>query len=232
MSPKTMEQKTSKLARRIKIGRRPKKSPGRKPSSEIEPEKLSGGASQFRTCIVSGDQRPKDEMFRFVIGPDDNLVPDLEERLPGRGLWLSGERDMVNTACDKGLFARAARRSVKVPADLAGHLDGIMVRRCLDYLGLARRAGEVVAGFEKVKTRLRNNKGGVLLQAGDGADDGRDKIKALASGMALVDVFTAAELGKALGRDNAVHVVMNEGRLAERLLRETGRLMVFRGFSR
>jgi predicted RNA-binding protein YlxR (DUF448 family)/ribosomal protein L7Ae-like RNA K-turn-binding protein len=171
-------------------------------------------------------------MFRFVIGPDDNLVPDLEERLPGRGLWLSGERDMVNTACDKGLFARAARRSVKVPADLAGHLDGIMVRRCLDYLGLARRAGEVVAGFEKVKTRLRKNMGGVLLQAGDGADDGRDKIKALASGMALVDVFTAAELGKALGRDNAVHVVMNEGRLAERLLRETGRLMVFRGFSR
>ena len=171
-------------------------------------------------------------MFRFVIGPDDNLVPDLEERLPGRGLWLSGELGMVNTASDKGLFARAARRSVKVPADLAGHLDGIMVRRCLDYLGLALRAGEVVAGFEKVKTWLRKNKGGVLLQAGDGADDGRDKIKALASGMALVDVFTAAELGKALGRDNAVHVVMNEGRLAERLLRETGRLMVFRGFSR
>ena len=107
-----------------------------------------------------------------------------------------------------------------------------MVRRCLDFLGLARRAGEVVAGFEKVQARLRKNKGGILLQAGDGADDGRGKIKALASGMALVDVFTAAELGKVLGRDNAVHVVMNEGRLAERLLREAGRLMVFRGLNR
>ena len=171
-------------------------------------------------------------MLRFVVGPDGDLVPDLDEKLPGRGLWLSGERDMVNTACDKRLFARAARRSVKVPADLGSHLDGLMVRRCLDFLGLARRAGEVVAGFEKVQARLRKNKDGILLQAGDGADDGRGKIKALASGMALVDVFTAAELGKVLGRDNAVHVVMNEGRLAERLLREAGRLMVFRGLNR
>lgn len=171
-------------------------------------------------------------MLRFVVGPDGDLVPDLDERLPGRGLWLSGERDMVNTACVKGLFARAARRSVKVPADLAVHLDGLMVRRGLDFLGLARRAGEVVSGFEKVQARLRKNKGGVLLQAGDGADDGRGKIKALAQGMALVDVFTAAELGRALGRDNAVHVVINKGRLAERLMREAGRLMVFRGLSR
>ena len=170
--------------------------------------------------------------MRFVVGPDGDLVPDLDERLPGRGLWLSGEHDMVNTACAKGLFARAARRSVKVPADLPDQLDGLLARRCLDLIGLARRAGEVIAGFEKVQARLRKNKGGVLLQARDGAADGRDKIKALAAGMTLVDVFSAAELGKALGRDNAVHVVMNKGRLAERLIRETGRLMVFRGSSR
>lgn len=170
--------------------------------------------------------------MRFVVGPDGDLVPDLDERLPGRGLWLSGERDMVNTACAKGLFARAARRGVNVPADLAAQLDGLMVRRGLNLIGLARRAGEVVAGFEKVQARLRKNKGGVLLQARDGAADGRGKIKALAAGMALVDVFSATELGKALGRDNAVHVVMDEGRLAERLIRETARLMVFRGSSR
>ncbi len=157
-------------------------------------------------------------MLRFVLGPDGDLVPDLDERLPGRGLWLSGERDMVNTACAKGLFARAARRGVNVPADLAGHLDDLMVRRCLDLIGLARRAGEVVAGFEKVQARLRKNKGGVLLQASDGAADGRGKIKALAAGMALVDVFSATELGKALG-NHKVEVV--EGILAD----ECGALM-------
>ena len=170
--------------------------------------------------------------MRFVVGPEGDLIPDLDERLPGRGLWLSGERDMVNTACTKGLFARAARRSVGLPEDLVGRVDGLMARRCLDLIGLARRAGEAVAGFKKTKVRLREGKGGVLLQAHDGAADGRDKIRALAIGLPVVNLFSAEELGRTLGRDNAVHVVINRGRLANRLIRETDRLMVFRGSKR
>ena len=97
------------------------------------------GPSPLRTCIATGAVKPKDTMLRFVVGPDGGLVPDLEGRLPGRGLWLSAERDMVNTACAKGLFSKAARQGVKVPADLAGQMDRLMVRRCLDLVGLARR---------------------------------------------------------------------------------------------
>ncbi|MCH7833119.1 MAG: RNA-binding protein, partial [Proteobacteria bacterium] len=135
----------------------------------------SGRASPLRKCIATGALRPKDEMLRFVVGPDGSLVPDLDGCLPGRGLWLSAERDMVNTACAKGLFSRAARHRVKVSADLADQLEGLMVRRCLDLLGLARRAGEAVAGFEKARAWLREGKGGVILQARDGATDGRKK---------------------------------------------------------
>ncbi len=146
---------------------------------------------------------------------------------------MSGERDMLNTACAKGLFRRAAGRDVKIPADFAGLVDGLMARRCLDLIGLARRAGKVVAGFEKVQARLRgrndNNGGDVLLQAGDGAGGGRGKIKALAPGIRSVNVFKARELGRAIGRDQAVHVVMDGGKLAESLIREANRLMAFRG---
>ncbi len=171
----------------------------------------------------------KDRLLRFVVGPDGDLVPDLGEQLPGRGLWLSGERDMVNTACAKGLFARAARRTVRQPEDLADRVDSLMTGRCLDLIGLARRAGEAIAGFEKTKARLRENRGGVLLQARDAADDGRDKIRSLAPDLPLVDLFSAEELGRALGRDNAVHGVIDRGGLADRLIREAERLMVFRG---
>lgn len=185
------------------------------------------GEPPLRKCIVSGAQRPKTEMFRFVIGPGGMVVPDLDERLPGRGLWLSAERDMVNTACAKGLFAKAARRGVKVPADLEGVLEGLMVRRCLDLIGLGRRAGDVVQGFEKAAARFRSGKGGVLLSASDGAAEGRKKIRALAPAEPLLDQFSARELGQALGRDRAVHVVMTKSRLAESLIREAGRLRSF-----
>jgi predicted RNA-binding protein YlxR (DUF448 family)/ribosomal protein L30E len=188
----------------------------------------SATAAPSRKCIVTGALKSKDELLRFVVDPDGKLVPDLDECLPGRGLWLSAERDMVNTAYAKGLFSRAARHGVEVSADLAEQLEGLMVRRCLDLLGLARRAGEVAAGFDKAQAWLREGKGGVILQARDGAADGREKIKAIAPGMTTVDLFEARELGQALGRDNAVHVVLAHGRLAESLMTEAGRLMAFR----
>ena len=186
----------------------------------------------LRNCLVTGRQLPKDRLLRFVVGPEGDLVPDLDEKLPGRGLWLSGERDMVNTACAKGLFAKAARRSVDLPEDLADRVDDLMARRCLDLIGLARRAGEVVSGFEKTKARLREGRGGVLLQARDGAADGQDKIRALAKDLPVVNLFRAEELGRTLGRDNAVHGVIDRGRLARRLIRESERLMAFRGAKR
>ncbi len=135
---------------------------------------------------------------------------------------------MVNTACAKGLFSKAARQGVKVPADLAGQMDRLMVRRCLDLIGLARRAGEAVAGFEKARAWLRGGKGGVLLAASDGADGSRGKIKALAPDLPLLNLFTAQELGRAVGRERTVHVVLAEGRLADGVARGGARLAAFR----
>ncbi len=190
------------------------------------------GDTSLRKCIVSGEARPRDRMIRFVAGPAGELVPDLDEKLPGRGIWLSAERDMVNTALAKDLFSGAARRKLNIPAGLVDALESLMVRRCLDFLGLARRTGGVVAGFEKTAAWLGEGKAGVLLQALDGAPGGREKVRALAGNLPMVSAFTAQELGHALGRDHVVHVMVADGSLAESLIREAGRLMAFRGQDR
>lgn len=170
-------------------------------------------------------------MVRFVVGPDGVVVPDLAGRLPGRGLWLSAERDMVNIASRKNLFAKAARRKVTVPQDLADTLEGLIVRRCAEMLGLARRSGQLVAGFEKTVAWLRAGKarkGAVLLAASDGGGDGRAKLRALAPDLAVFDGLTAEEIGQALGRDHAVRGAVAAGSLADRLLVEQARLKGFR----
>lgn len=178
----------------------------------------------LRRCIVSGRHLPKEAMLRFVIGPEGGVVPDVNGRLPGRGFWLSAERDMIHTALEKNLFAKAARKRVSVSAGLADQAEGLLVRRCLDLIGMARRAGQVVAGFEKVKAMLRAGEAGVLLSAGDGAADGRSKLQALARGVAVISLFSSAELAAALGRDHVVHVAVASGRLADVLLSEAARL--------
>ena len=181
-----------------------------------------------RRCIASGQVLPVESLIRFVVSPDGSVVPDLESRLPGRGIWLSASRDMVNTATAKNLFSKAARRKIVAPPDLADIIERLLSRRCLDILGLARRAGQAIVGYEKVRAELKSGRGAVLIAASDGSADGRDKIRALAPKLPLVVVLRADELGAIFGRDHAVHVLLSRGKLADRLLVDATRLAGFR----
>lgn len=194
----------------------------------VDERQDEGMDGALRRCIVSGVRRPPEEMVRFVVGPDGVVVPDTGRDLPGRGIWLSPARDVVNTAVAKKLFAKAARARVTAPDDLADRLEALLARRCLEILGLARRAGQAVAGYEKVRARLLAGDAALLLEASDAAAGGVDKIRALAPNLPMVALFDAASLGAALGRDAAVHVAVSPGRLAERLMREASRLAGFR----
>ena len=163
-------------------------------------------------------------MLRFVVGPDGAIVPDIEARLPGRGLWLTPRRDIVDRAVAKRLFARAARRPVVVSPELADRIEALLARRCLDALGLARRAGLAVAGFDRVSDALRHGKAALLLSARDGAAAGTQKLAALGRDLPTAGVLTAAELGAAFGRDRIVHAAIAGGRLCDGLRLDLARL--------
>ena len=177
-----------------------------------------------RRCIVTREVLPKSRMVRFIVGPDDELVADVTGRLPGRGIWLSARRDVVNTACAKRMFARAARRPVRVPEGLAEGVRAQLAGGCLGILGMARRAGEAVCGFERCRGWLAKSRGAVLVEAAEGAAAGRAELVRLAPGMPVIDSFSGAELGRVMGRDQVVHVVLANGSLARRFTAEAARL--------
>lgn len=168
------------------------------------------------------------EMVRFVVGPDQEVLPDLEGTLPGRGFWLNARADVVNKAAEKNLFAKAARAPVKVDPALATIVERLLVRRCLDLLGLAKRAGQAVFGFDRVRAELASGHGAVLLAASDGSADGRGKLAALGRRWPRIEAFDAAEIGAAAGRGATIHAIVLPGRLADRLLTEARRLEGFR----
>jgi uncharacterized protein len=186
------------------------------------------GEAPQRRCLVTREVKGQDQMIRFVLDPCGQVVPDLDGRLPGRGMWLSADRNVLNKAVAANLFARAARAPARVEADLAGQVERLLVSRALDCLGLARRAGQVTMGFEQVRGCLRSAAGGVLIAAADSSADGRGKLRRLARDLPVITAFSKAELGAALGREGLVHVAVAPGRLAERLLCYVRRLAGFR----
>ena len=177
----------------------------------------------LRRCAVARARLPKAELIRFVIAPDLRVVPDLAQRLPGRGIWLSARGDVLETARSRGVFARVARASVIVPADLRAQVRLGLQRRIVEHLGLARRAGHAVGGFVKARSWLDSGRAGLIVQACDASPDERSRLLG-GRDVPVVAPLPSAELGTAFGRDHLVHVAIAHGRLAEALQVETGRL--------
>jgi len=169
-------------------------------------------------------QGERARMVRFVLGPDRQIVPDLAARLPGRGIWLSPRADVIETARAKGAFARAARGPVTVPADLPEILRAGLSRRVGEFLGLARRAGQSVAGFAKAREWVTQGRAAGVIQAADGSAEERARLLSGARGIWVGWPLQAAALGAVFGRDHVVHVAVAPGRLAEALHIEIERL--------
>ena len=183
-----------------------------------------------RRDLVSHQVMDESRLIRFVAGPDGQVVPDLGRKLPGRGLWVEASRASVEAAVKKNGFTRAAKTKLTAPADLADIVERLLVRRCLDLLGLARREGVLISGFEKSAASIRSGKAAWVLEAADGSADGRGKILALARHQTckICGAFTADDLSLALGLENAIHAVLLAGGRADRWTIEVERLAGFR----
>ena len=186
-----------------------------------------------RRCIVSGEVLPEADLIRFVEDPEGGVVPDIAAKLPGRGLWLRADRQLLEKAVAKNHFSRAARKPLKVPADLASRVERLLVRQMAADLGLARRSGVLILGFDQISRALESKSPpSLLIEARDGAKDGRRKLLGVAfahgSTPKVLDCLNSEELGLALGRGNVVHAALKSGQLAERLAMNAGRLAGFR----
>jgi predicted RNA-binding protein YlxR (DUF448 family) len=187
-----------------------------------------------RRDIVSGAVLPENRLIRFAFAPDGSVVPDVAARLPGRGAWVAASKAAIATAVEKKLFARAAKAQVNAAADLPARTEAALVARMVGDLGIARRAGSLVLGFDNVLRQLEGPKPPkALIEAFDGARDGKRKLYAAAHRLeldcAVIETLTSAELGLALGRENVIHAAVQPGGLAERLTFDAERLSGFRG---
>jgi len=188
---------------------------GRKAKPRIEPD---------RRCIVTGETQPKRGLIRFAVGPDGEIVPDILEKLPGRGIWVAAVRGDLNTAVTKGLFARGAKRTVNVSDTLVDDVESLLAKRLIDGISMARKAGIAVAGFEKVKDWLGRDDARILFQASDGSERGKSKLYAPGGRGSFFEVLSASELGLSFGRERVIHAALGFGGLTERIREDAIRL--------
>ena len=191
------------------------------PRTQADSELDSGPHAQARErlCVATGVVRPVADMIRLVVGPDGRAVPDVKEKLPGRGVWVTATHDALYDAIKRKVFARGFKRDVRLPADLVSQTERLMERAALDALAMAGKAGLVAAGFTKAEIALQREDIVALLHAAEASPDGA---------IVVVRALTSAQLDLALGRPNVVHAALLAGPPSNTFLARLRRLERFR----
>ena len=207
-----------------------KNEPTRRLKASDDTDTRTGGPG--RQCIVTREGLSQDEMIRFVRSPDGTAVPDVAGKLPGRGAWVKAERASVDEAEKRESFSRAFKQKTPAGPGLSDLVEQQLLQRCINYLSLSRKAGDVVIGFDQVRAYLRNQSPGILLEASDGSEDGRNKVHFLAKAMydppKTAGALSSAELGMAFGRDRVIHALLQQGALCKAFETAYRRLTGFR----
>jgi len=206
----------------------------RQAAAEQDHEDDDGDDDAVRRCVLTRARRPKDDLIRFVLGPDGAVVPDLKERLPGRGVWLTAAHDRVAEAAKRNVFARALKTEAKVPEGLAAQVDKLLADAALSALALANKAGEAVFGHAKVEEAIAKGRVLALVHAQEAAEDGCRKLDGKARGMRegspapVVRAFGVDELSLASGRTNVIHAALIQGGAARKFLAAAARVERYR----
>ena len=206
----------------------------RKDVAEPQLEAESEADDTVRRCALTRMRLPKQDLIRFVLAPTGEIVPDLKERLPGRGGWVTADHAVVAEAAKRNVFARALKVQAKVPAGLARQVDRLLVEAALGALALANKAGEVVFGTAKVEEAIAKAKVAALIHASDAAEDGCRKLdgrfRAAARGETPppIRLFSAGELGLASGKTNVIHAALIQGGAAAKFLASASRAERYR----
>jgi predicted RNA-binding protein YlxR (DUF448 family) len=195
-------------------------------------------SATVRMCAVTRAVRPIDELIRFVVSPQGEVVPDLKRKLPGRGLWVSASHRAVAEAAKRNQFGKGFKRDVLTTAKLADDTEALLVRGAIEALAMAAKAGQVVSGFSKVEGALEGRQAKALIHAADGAADGIRKLDAILRQNAgnsdesrefpVVMALTSEQLDLALGRSNVIHAALLAGPASKTFLSRSQLLVRYR----
>jgi len=189
-----------------------------------------------RTCAVTRQVRPPHEMIRFVLDPEGRVVADLNDKLPGRGVWVTATRDMVEQAVKRRAFSRGLKAEAKASPTLPDEIEAALLRDLRQALALANKAGIVVTGFTKVESQIAGGGVAALVHAAEAAEDGRRKLQAAlrrrlgdgADGIPVIDDLAGDDLDLALGRSHVIHAALVAGAGSGGLLKRWRRVRIYR----
>ncbi len=184
---------------------------------------------ETRKCVASGKITDKSELLRFVVLKDGRMVPDFNKKLNGRGFYISNSKAMLEGLVIKHSFNKVLHKKVILAEDMPQIVENILAKKGLDALNLARKSGDLILGFEKVKEAIVKGKTAFVIEATDAGADGKQKIAELSENLEKFMLYDTQSLSTAFNRDNTVYLAVKKGPMASMVRLALWRYQMFLG---
>jgi predicted RNA-binding protein YlxR (DUF448 family) len=208
------------------------------PHKRVNPGPVPRTETLERQCALTREVKPIADLIRFVVSPDGEVVPDTDAKAEGRGVWISLGEKFVSEAVRKKAFERSLKEKVKPAEDLPALTRRRLTERFVSALQMARKAGQLVTGAQKVREAIERGEVAALITATDAAADGRQKLLgtlrahemaareagAEASQVPHLELLDSAQLGLALGLESVIHAALVPGAVSQSALNRANRL--------
>ena len=185
------------------------------------------GEIGMKTCFVTKEEAPRTEMLRFVSTPDHQIVFDVAEKLPGHGFWLKADESVLKRAIEKHLFSKVAKGAVQIPDDLPKQVERALKDRCLDLLGLCRKAGLLTFGYAAVKKEMVKGNIVAVFEASDASKREQQKLFRDGDPISVWQILSRSELGHIAGSDEVVHMALSDGHLSEQVVKTAKKIGLY-----
>lgn len=197
------------------------------------PSKRDSDSPQ-RTCLGCKTSKDQILLLRFVQTPEMEILPDIENRLPGRGAYTCMNKRCLSTAIERQQFKRSFKHDVTVmPAEqMIYHVRQQLESRIVGLIGLANKAGKVTGGGSMVIEALRcKNKPGLVIVALDASDGIGFKIIQAAehNNVQHREVLTKNDFGAILNKAPRSAIAVPSGGFVTQMLKAIDRYRNFLG---
>ena len=201
-------------------------------------------AKTERRCIVTGKVRPKSDLIRFVAGPENTLIPDIKGKLPGRGVWVTPEKEKIAEAVKRKLFERNLAKDIAIAPEIDHQVEILLKEAALGCLKMANKAGNAIFGFTKLMAALEKQAIICLIHAEQASPAESNKLDHkfrtnLEQSEKLQQIsrkkpfwgFQTSELSLAFGAANVIHAGLTESGATLAAMNAVARLAHYQGSS-
>ena len=177
--------------------------------------------SKKEFCHITKKLYPNELMIRFVLSSSNVLTLDLYNEFEGDEFYVLASKKELEKVCRH--FSKKYE-IVFQPADLVPRIDSILLKRIVGLISLARKAGKVIIGYEKLQRCLSVNKIVLLLQAKDGSEIRKRDLMLPKPQKARIDCLNKGELGASFGKNAITAVGFLKSSFTNPLIFDTSRL--------